>query len=213
MVLTAAVLGGFFGDSVPPGHGILAHMGSAAPPIGRNDGRTVLELRVRDPWSWQGDFQHGTRRVEEPVAFRQDIWKGGGDESTLRGNGSDATFSATSGGSGRRSRTISRDNISDNSNFRKSGLTMGKVKPGRSWITLDGTKSGKAKNKRRTPKAERTKPSVGTDGQELGEVEVRGNVRERTAEVTKRRGRRERSLRKPSTRATRQPPRTRKEER
>ena len=40
----------------------------AAPPIGRNDGRTVLELRVRDRWSWQGGLnmvREGLRNLLE----------------------------------------------------------------------------------------------------------------------------------------------------
>ncbi len=50
---------------------------------------------------------------------------------------------------------------------------------------MDDAKSWRIKSKRRAPKAERAKPGVGTDGQELREVEARMSVRERTAAVTK----------------------------
>ena len=88
MVLSAAVLGGFLGDSVPPRHGILAYMGSAVAPSGGDDRRTVLELRVRDPWSCQGVFQHDTRRGQElDGLWQQDVWKRSGDEPSLRRSG------------------------------------------------------------------------------------------------------------------------------
>ena len=185
MVLTAAVLGGFFGDNVPPGHGILAYMGSAAPPIGRNDGRTVLELKVRDPWSWQGDPQHDTRRVAKHDVNGQDVPLGGGGRTTLRGSGQDAKVPTTSRGFGRGTSTLPRSSSTNNYNIGgKPRFTMGKHKPSRSWVTLDGTKPGRIKNKGLGPKATRAKQSARADGQELGEVEAKMSIKERTAAVT-----------------------------
>ena len=175
MVLSAAVLGGFLGDSVPPRHGILAYMGPAVAPIGRDDGRTVLELRVRDPWSCQGVYQHDPRRGQELNGFWQhNLWKRSGDEPSLRRSGSHSKIPTTTWGLSGRDTTISRNRV--------TGETKNQYN--RSWLSLDDVKSRRIKVKRRGAKIKRTKPSTREDDQELGEIEPSLSVRERAVRVT-----------------------------
>ncbi len=177
MVLSAAVLGGFIGDSVPPRHGILAFMGSAVSPVSRDDRRTVLELKVRDPWNSQDVFQHDPRRVQEPDGLQQNIWQRSGTEPSLRGGGPNPEIPTSAGRwlSGRGT-TVPRNPVPSKT---------GTVSRGRSWFTLDNGKSRKFEIKRRITKTKRrTKPSSGKDDQELGEVEPSLSVRERARKVT-----------------------------
>ena len=175
MVLSAAVLGGFLGDSVPPRHGILAYMGSAVAPSGGDDRRTVLELRVRDPWSCQGVFQHDTRRGQElDGLWQQDVWKRSGDEPSLRRSGPHPKVPTTTWGLGRGDATIPRNRVTGEA----------KNQYNRSWLSLDDVKSRRFKVKRRSAKIKRAKSSAGENDQKLGAIEPSLSVRERAARVT-----------------------------
>lgn len=131
-----------------------------------------MELRLRDPWSCQGVYQHDPRRGQELNGFWQhNLWKRSGDEPSLRRSGSHSKIPTTTWGL---SATISRNRV--------TGETKNQYN--RSWLSLDDVKSRRIKVKRRGAKIKRTKPSTREDDQELGEIEPSLSVRERAVRVT-----------------------------